>query len=355
MSFHFFSFPQTKILRLVLACAALASISSCGHKTALTLEGYEVPAAPENLSAAQRENMITLSWTYRQSETVKGYLVERQYRQIQAPGKEKVPGKMEKRAFKRVTRVAGTSYSETVVFGNLYTYEVRVISVTGAFGKPAVISVPALPPPPPPKGLSFAIGNSLLKLKWEAEGFWNGEQVFYNVYGGPAPRPENLQKPAGQKTPAREKAPAKTAIANAAAAAFPRFNAAPLKESSFSVAPNPGTGMVYCVKALLGGKFIYEGWGASITVRREDFVPSRPEKPDVLAVPGGIRLVWQPNPETWVSGYRVYRVISGAPREIGFTGVPTFFDRGASFGTYMISAAGSVSESRLSEPSSVHK
>ncbi len=148
--------------------------------------------------------------------------------------------------------------------------------------------------------------------------------MFYNVYG---------------------KAPA--------AKGFSLLNTAPLKENAFSFAPEPDRDMIYQVRALLGGPFLYEGKAASITVRPQDFIPSRPEKPDALAIPGGIRLIWPSNPETWVTGYRVYRVAGGAPRLIGFTAVPTYFDEGSSSGTYRISAVGSVAQGPLSSPVSV--
>ncbi|MDA8387785.1 MAG: hypothetical protein M0Z58_03835 [Nitrospiraceae bacterium] len=316
----------------MLACAALAVLVSCGHKLPLTLAPYAAPGPPENLAAVQREDIMTLSWSYRQSERIKGFLIMRKSPgripgcPVSGPLSGTTPAKAAPGGvFKKIAFVTGTTYSGRLIFGNVYTYQVRAETTTGVLGTPALISVPALVPPPPPEGIHFAIGNSLLTLGWKAEGTWNGRQVFYNVYGGAA-------KPK---------------------AALPLLNAVPIGRNSFSFAPRPAEDMIYRVKALLGGPFVYEGKGASVIVRPRDFVPSRPERPETVVVPGGIRLIWQPNPETWVSGYRVYRMKGTIPVKIGSSTVPTFFDKGASSGTYRISAVGSVAQSPLSEPSTV--
>ncbi len=286
----------------------------------LSLEAYAVPGPPERLTAVQKGNVMTLSWTYKRSETIRGFLIERMSRPENAPS-ETSPAA----AFRKIAQVTGNTYSEVIAFGNIYTYRVRSESTAGALGKPALIQAPALAPPPPPKGFHFDIGNSSVILKWDAEGNWNGRQVFYNVYGRAA----------------------------ASKAGFSLLNAAPLGQDSFSAAPNPGEEMIYQIRALLGGPLVYEGQAASIAVVPEDFVPSRPARPDALAIPGGIRLLWQPNPETWVAGYRVYNEVRGKLKQIGYTAVPTFFDKGAGSGTYRISAVGSVAQGPLSEPVSV--
>ena len=269
---------------------------------------------------------MAISWSYKLSETIKGFLIMRKMRGISVPGKAAPSGKAAPGGgFKKVAFVTGTAYSERIVFGNIYTWQVMAESTDGVLGSPAVITVPALVPPPRPQGVHFAIGNSLLTLGWEAEGKWKGRPVFYDVYGGAA----------GLKP------------------VFSLLNTSPLGGNSFSFAPAPAVKMIYRVKALLGGPFVYEGEGAPVIVRPRDFVPSRPAKPEAMVVPGGIMVLWQPNPETWVSGYRVYKGKGATPEMIGSSAVPTFFDKGASSGTYRISAVGSVAQGPLSEPATV--
>lgn len=290
---------------LVFFGAAIV-VTSCGHKLPLTLALSHVPGPPENLAAVQRKGEVLLSWVYGHGKMIKGFLVMRKTGIL---------------PFKKAAFVTGAVYSDRIVFGDFYTYQVRAEGTSGVPGKPAFISLPALVPPPPPKGLRFAIGSSSLTLRWTAEGKWHGRPVFYNVYGGVA----------------------------GSSAGPALLNPAPLADGSFSLIPAPGEKMIYSVKALLGGPHVYEGRGASAIVRPLDFVPSRPAGLEAASVPGGIILLWRPNPETWVSGYKIYRGKRKTPKMIGFSPVPSFFDKGARSGTYRVGAVGSVAQSPLSE------
>ncbi len=311
----------------VISCAVLSALSSCGHKTPLSLLAFRVPQPPTSLAAVQRENVISITWSYSGSETIKDYIVEEKIEKgiIFPPEKGH---KNEKTPFKLLAKVTGGAFVEkNILFGQTYVFRVRAESETGVIGMPAVKEVPALTPPPAPQGLGFSIGNTLVTLKWQA-GKWNGKDVFYNVY----------RSAAGSKTETKTKT---------------LLNAAPIAQNTFDVTPNTGEAQVYSVTALLGGKFVCEGKSADITVKPADFVPARPATPSALATPEGVRLIWDANAESWVTGYRVYRRINGQWKPVGFSSVPSFLDTGSKSGDYRITAVGSVAEGPFSETVSV--
>ena len=315
-------FPAS-ISLLIFLCAASVALSSCGHKTPLSLEAFRPPQAPANLAAVQRENVITLSWTYSGPETIKDFIIEE--RAIGEPEKQGERQKQEM-PFRMVAKVTGGSYSETAVFGRTYVFRVMAESETGVIGSPAAIEVPSLVPPPPPQGLGFSIGNAVVTLKWQAIGKWNGKDVFYDIYkSGPGAKSKTL------------------------------LNASPLtqNQNTFDVAPGAAEVSVYSVTAMLGGPFVYEGKSSTVTVKPADFVPARPATPTALKTDEGIRLIWNANAESWVTGYRVYRQEGGKWKPAGFSSIPSYLDSDATSGVYRITAVGSVAESPFSGSVSV--
>ncbi len=311
-----------KFLIIFFLCAALAALASCGHKTPLSLEAFRPPQPPVNLKAVQKKNIISLSWSYTGPETLKDFIVEESCEKGITP--EKGQAGMPFRPFRMVAKVTEGSYSEAIVFGRTYAFRVMAESASGVPGRPASIEVPALAPPPPPAGLRFKVGNEFITLKWNALGKWNGKAVFYNVYqGAPGAKPETL------------------------------LNASPVSQNMFEASPDPGEATVYSVSGLLGGPFVYEGASSSITVRPSDFVPARPATPTALKTAEGIRLIWNSNPESWVTGYRIYKRINGKWEPAGFSSIPSYLDAGSTSGAYRITAVGSVAESRFSAAVSI--
>ncbi len=306
--------PGSNFLILFFLCAALAALASCGHKTPLSLEAFRPPQPPVNLKAVQKENVISLSWSYAGPETIKDFIVEERYEKGTPPekGRAGMP-------FRMIGKVTAAAYSRAIVFGRTYDFRVMAESGSGVIGMPASIEVPALAPPPPPAGLRFKIGNEFVTLKWQAQGKWNGKNVFYNVYqGAPGAKSKTL------------------------------LNASPISQNMFDASPNPGAVTVYSVSGLLGRPFVYEGGSSGVTVRPSDFVPARPATPTALKTAEGIRLIWNSNPESWVTGYRIYKQINGKWEPDGFSSIPSYLDAGATSGTYRITAVGSVAESPFS-------
>ena len=319
--------------RAVFLCAVFflfwAALSSCGHKTPLSLEAFQPPQAPSNLMAVQRENVISLSWTYGGAEAVKDFIIEERIQKGISSGKGGPPEnekgrEKEKTPFRMIAKVKGGSYSQPVIFGQTYDFRVMAESTSGVIGRPAEIVVPALAPPPQPQGLGFSIGNEFVTLKWRNIGKWDGKKVFYNIY---------------QSAPGGKSKKSKTLL-----------NASPITQNTFGVAPNTGQVTVYSVSAQLGGPFLYEGKSSQVIVKPADFVPAPPAAPTALKTAEGIRLIWNANPESWVSGYRIYRRIktNGKWESAGFSSIPSYLDAGATSGDYRITAVGSVSESPFS-------
>ncbi len=276
------------------------SLTSCGKRTPLSFKDYEPPAAPKKLSALLRQNTLILNWTYPESAKIKGFLVES--REDGGP-------------FRQLVFTKEHFYATRVEFGMHYTYSVRAKSIEDIYSPRALIALNAVAPPPAPAGLNFRIGNNSVTLSWQAR-----ERAVFNVYRKIGDEDYSLLTPT------------------------------PIKERSFKDAPVPDSVVTYQIRPLTPGNTPNEGKWADIEVKPQDYVPARPAKPIAVSLDNAVGLVWQPNPESWIRGYRVYKETDDKIEPIGETSIPSFFYKGPKGGLYMVSALGPKLESPLSEP-----
>ncbi|MDA8168400.1 MAG: hypothetical protein M0Z59_01715 [Nitrospiraceae bacterium] len=275
-------------------------LAGCGNRTPLSLKEYEKPPTPKDISAIQREDYVTLRWAYENTKNVKSSIIERE---------------KDEEGFRVIARaVNATVYTGRIEPGRKYVYRVRARSFTNVLGNEAWVSIKAMEPPAPPGNPGFSIGDKLITLSWQSQ-----PNIIYNVY---------------RKT----------------ASGTVLLNPAPVSGNTFKVAPMPNQAITYMVTAMLGGPHVYEGKAAQVTVTPEDFVPSKPVGLDAVPTPEGVRLIWQPNPEAWVKGYRIYKETCAGTSHIADSSIPTFLDEGEKQGTYRVSAIGPVSEGPLSDP-----
>jgi len=282
-----------------LLLPVLLLIAACGVKAPPSLERLEPPPAPQNISAIQRADTVILTWGYPEKK-IKEFVVEE---------------KVNEGSFETVSVQGEKQYSTLAAYGLTYTFRVRARSQQGILGEKAEIVVPVITPPAPPENLSVKIGPESLRLSWEyPEGF----SFSFNVF-----------KENGE---------------------IEQLTKEPVKEMSMELPAEPDRKVSYEIRAVKGGPFMYEGEGARITVGPADFVPTKPAAPAAVQAESAVRLLWQENPETWVRAYGIYKESGGEFIKIGESAIPSYFDEGATGGTYRISARGPLSEGPLSEP-----
>jgi fibronectin type 3 domain-containing protein len=272
---------------LLVVCVLL---SACGRKGQPTLKSYEKPAPPSGLSAIHRGSEILLSWEFPKDKelALKGFYLMRS----SAVDFEKLA----------LLENDKRSYSDTTFkTGTIYKYKVVAANLRGIISKDSnIITVKPEVPPSPPGKVSFKVERDSLLLTWESA----GAGVLYNVYksykqGVYALRPLNKE---------------------------------PLPGTSFSDELDIRKVVYYTIRGLRGNAWRDEGNASrEIKIDPSEFVPSSPENLQAVATEESVYLTWKEPPETWVTGYKVYREIEGETsfKFIGETPIPSFIDKEA--------------------------
>jgi len=262
--------------------------SACGAKGDLTLKSYEKPSPSSGLKAIHRESEIVLIWEFPKDKEplIKGFYV------MKSTG-----GDFEKTAFFGSDK---RSYKDTdFETGREYRYKVLTESPRGVTSNDSnIVTIKPRKVPSPPVNISFNIEDELLTLKWKAA----GEGILYNIYK----RDEAEIYPL---TP---------------------LNREPLKETFFKDTFNVKKSVYYTVRSLAGGEIRDEGPASEeITIIPPEFVPSDPEGLQAVVTKENVHLIWKEPPETWITGYRIYREISTEDGFIliGESQAPSFLDR----------------------------
>lgn len=301
--------PLRTCIRLVILFSALLLTLSCGKKEPPRLPVPEKPVAPSSLGAVHREGRIILHWDYPggKASSVAEFIV------MKSSGG----------GFDKIAATKELSYEDTdFMIGAHYKYKVLARGLDGALSADSnIIEAAPRAVPPPPSGLAFEVTAEGIRLSWSAP------QVgaLYNVYKSTVAGDYSL---------------------------YP-LNARPLAETSYLDGAVPGAPVFYTVRALLGGPLRDEGPpSAEVSVRPEDFVPSRVKGLDAVRISGGVLLYWDENPEKWVVGYRIYRASEGGTfGEVGSSRTPAFTDRDVPPGRvlYTVRAMGPKEEGPPSE------
>ena len=331
-------------------------ILSCGRKAPPVVPEVTTPAAVERLSATSRGGWVYLSWS-RLTKNVSGGplrdLMEFEIyrREVKKPEEESpvVSIAKVKATLPENAKIVGDSYlyvddggGEGLGFDRQYAYHLRAINFKKQAGPPSrEILVTIYPCPLPPSNLTATGGDSTVLLSWEAppstaDGKPLEQPVLYNIYRG---------KTAGfyGTNP---------------------INPKPVAEMSYrDEALTNEVGYFYVVRALGHER---PPWHESLDSNEATAIPTRttpPSRPRNLSFaegPEGIRLAWDPNPESDLLGYFVYRSLHPKGGYIRLNDTPattiTYVDKSASPHTtyyYAVSAVDSSprrNESDLSEP-----
>jgi hypothetical protein len=287
-----------------VCCLLLA----CGKKGEPTLKSYEKPDPPSNLRAIHRESEIILLWDFpkNKEQTIKGfYLMKSTPPHLPLiptlPGGDTEGSKVKNEDFKKVAFL--DPYKRSYIdkefqTGNTYTYKIISQNLRNVLSDESnTIEVEPKNLPAPPSKLLFKVVYDSLTLTWEDI----GGEVLYNIY----------------KSNKRGLYP------------FMPLNKEPIKGTSFIDRFDIGKTVYYIIRSLRGGDIWDEGSSSEeLEINPSEFVPSPPEKFQVIVREEGVYLIWKEAPETWVVGYKVYRETDKKEGFvfIGETSVPAYFD-----------------------------
>jgi hypothetical protein len=283
------------------------ALAACGLKGDPTHKSYEMPQAPDNLSAIHRESRIILTWRYPGDgdDALKGFRIYR----AEGDGFSEIGS---------TSRQIRMYEDEIILTDGRLSYKVRSENLRGVAGPDSdVIHVDVKPSPPPPSNVLFSVGRDSMKIEWEEI----ADAVLYNVY---------------------------RSFTSGSYSISP-VNGTPLSGHSFTDVLHPRKTVFYTVRSLLGNGIRHEGGPSEeIAVDPAVLIPGSPQGAQAVAAQGRIYVVWNEAPETWVRSYRVYRKFEGETEyvTIGETSTPAFADicevqKGRS---YRVTAVGPVSE-----------
>jgi hypothetical protein len=278
--------PTTYYLLSFFCCLLFLFLPACGKKGNPTLKAYEKPEAPSGLKAVHRESAIILSWNFPKAkeQSVRGFHLMKSsaddFKQI---------------AFLEQDR---RSYADTdFAIGQGYRYKIVTESLKGITNDSEVLSLKPQLPPPAPALISFSILHDMITLTWKE----SDEASYFNVY-------KSAQQGESPLTP---------------------LNPQPLKSSSFQDSFDINRTVFYTVRSLTGSAIRDESPPSEeLTVNPLELMPSSPQELRAVPMDNSIYLIWQEPPETWVTGYRIYR--AGENQKdytfIGTAKTPSFID-----------------------------
>ncbi len=308
---------SSRIPALIIAVVGLVTLTclSCGRKSEPTLKAYVKPSPVREVRAVQREDVFVLTWTYPESEQLRidGFRLER------AQTEETDRG--ECGSFMEIVHVAAkqSHFADTNVRrGVSYCYRILVESKNGVISDPSPSLVASLRDvPSAPSELSYRVYPDAVEIEWQAT-----SGVRYFVY-------RTVDKAERPVTP---------------------IHKAAISEARYRDRVRADRAVYYYVRPIVEAGISVEGpLSRALEIRPEMFVPTGPRGLEYVPLSGGVQLQWTENPETWITGYRVYRRMAAEPAfvAIGDTTVPAFRDNEPlSVSTrYYVTARGPVNES----------
>ncbi len=321
------------LLFLISYFSFLVIFASCGKKGEPTLKSYEKPDPPSNLRAIHRESEIILLWEFpkNKEKSIRGFYLMKlthlytplisRLSEGDTEGSKGGSRTFEKVAFLEPDKRSHIDMEFTT--GSQYAYKIISQSFKGILSNDSnVIEIEPKALPLPPDKLVYKIEYDLLTLTWQSA----GDGILYNIY-------KSDQKGMYSIYP---------------------LNAEPVKGTSFRDRFDIKKTVYYTIRSLWGGTVRDEGPPSEgLEVNPSEFIPFPPEGLRALTRQDGVQLLWNGAPETWVTGYRVYREIDKKEGFIfiGETSVPTYFDKEkpSKKRSYRVTALGPSKEGPASE------
>jgi|SRR5208283_1715799 len=278
-------------------------VSSCGRKGEPTLKSFEKPLSVSDVRAVHREGSLTISWSYpdKGREKIKGFYVEKTEGNW---GEAKNAQNFKSIAF--LKKDASQFTDNDFATRNYYFYKIRAVSLRDIPSDDSnIVRVYPRDPPPVPGNLRYTVMNDSLDIKWDSAvppEVQSDYQVRYNIY-------RTYQKGEDAAAP---------------------LNNLPLREAFFNDKLETKRSAYYIVRSLWDTDIKDEGYPSDqLEVNPESFVPSTPVGLHFVSSGKEVYLIWHENPETWVSGYKVYRRrgLESGFDPIGEAATPVFRDK----------------------------
>ena len=207
--------------------------------------------------------------------------------------------------------------------GSEYKYKIISQNIRGVTSNDSnIIDIKPKSPPAPPEILSFKIEYDSLLLTWKS----SKKEIFYNIYKSDKKGLHSLMP----------------------------LNKEPIKETFFRDSFDIKKPVYYIIRSLIGGNVWSEGSASEeMVIDPLKFMPSAPEALQAVVTNETIYLIWKEPPETWITGYRVYREIDKKEGFlfVGETQTPAFVDNEKPFikRNYRVTAMGPSKEGPLAE------
>lgn len=281
-------------LRAALLLALIIVIASCGRKAPPQWVEPEQFPTPAHLSAHYHDGGISLKWDYPDelSESIAGFVVERA-----SDGRFRAHATVKEKTFSDPT-------------GAGFSYRIGVLGKKARFGQSFTGPVSA------PSGFmsgSGATAPQKVSVEMSAQGLllrWEGDDALYNVY-------RSTEGPINEK---------------------------PIAGLSFidsKYGPTDTSSITYTVRTVHRATYnditiTAEGPPSEpLIVWPELFKPSRVEGVDITSSGSTLLVFWNENPESWITGYQVYRALgAGEFMPIGKTRAPAIKDTPPEAGQY---------------------
>jgi hypothetical protein len=268
---------------LLFLVLALVLPAACGRKKPPRWVEPQAPPPPANLTALHREESTLLRWEYPGSSGLEEFVVERA---------------RESGHWKEIAVTKDRFYEDRARTPGACLYRVAARGKNGLLSPYAgPVTVGPAPVLQPPADFGFQILDDAVLFSWSYAGEARGFRLYESGTSGAYRLPPLLEVSRG--------------------------------ESSVKVPPRTEEPVFYVLRAFVrSGAVLYEGAPSSeVAVRPEDYVPVPPKGVEAVGTETGVLVYWKESPESWVSGYSVYRALPGKPFfRVGATRTPAFRD-----------------------------
>lgn len=274
----------------ILILTLLLLLTSCGRKLEPTMEDYLEPERVSKFSVSVIDQKVTLQWSYPDKEKVKikGFVIERE-----REGERKSLGFFDKKI--------ESFEDKEVEIGKAYTYSIFAVKPKGILSKPNIVQVDLtkLPEIREPKAEVIPLG---VRLSWQSN-----KNLQFNIY---------RVNSKGERVK----------IASTEVNSFIDEVSSSFLESLRDKFDE----VRYIITTSKKEESLYrESSGIDVSVSLKMFTPSKPTEVFGAVSEQGVSISWKEIPQSWSSGYRVYRKTQ-EDRDftlIGETLIPLYFDR----------------------------
>lgn len=267
-------------------------IMGCGRKSPPTLKPYEPPPVVANFNAIRFEDSVVLTWNYpqRDRERLEGFIIQKSHSQ----------NVLNIKVSPESTQFIDTEIKDKETYG----YLIYGINKRGVVGMPSdVVTVKVCPIPKDKIVTRHKVHDNYIEILWDKPHIDNNApdcnlKLSYNIY----------------KSSSADKI-----------SQIP-INKTPITDTSFKLDIDKEDISYYHIRPLLEGKILHIGYHSyPVTLSLYDLIPSKPKILNYISVENRVFITWKEATESWVTGYKVYKVSrDGNFNEIALVTTPVF-------------------------------